>query len=494
MRVNLKEIGQLFSPDSPWKMDKCSEKVNHVSLEFTLGECSVGNPSLDEEPDFSLNERDEISIGYFEGDDLVSEYFPNREQNWPNFIQELRNDASTDNARVVVDISKRFVSNRVSVYLYDEFTEFIKNKNFGDILSIFDNLLANHPYVIFEIQREQFDSWQTARFAFVKKDGEVELGGVRNGISQTSKSICTNNLQTNKLIPDDFKLSRNVEHEDLLQKIFSNCAQLLVICYLSDYGKVDGNKLEYKINGYRTICKNLELRSIDDEIIKTSTIDVYFQVYHWLYNGGNIFDKVAIVRNIVTLNVDEDTLLLKQTTFDSVQTNYNIYEKKNVEQYITLRNKVSEQLRNYQKEIIGIVDGFENDFKKMMFSFLTFVFTSVVIRCMAKNIDSKVLLPDSIIYCLLAFCTISFVYYFYAKWEVDEKIDLFDRRYNDTRNLYGEILSEKELDELFMDRKADEGGYQSFMLEREVKFRCVWIVGEVIVMILLIGMLWINHR
>ena len=165
-----------------------------------------------------------------------------------------------------------------------------------------------------------------------------------------------------------------------------------------------------------------------------------------------------------------------------------------MEQYIGIRNSVSEQLRNYQKEIINIVDGFENDFKKLLFSFLTFVFTSVLIRCLAKNIESKILLPDSIIYCLIVFCVISFGYFFYSNWEVNEKIRLFDKRYNDTRSFYGEILSEKELQELFMDSKSDKGLYQSFMEEREIKYRCVWIIGVVIVMILLLFMLWLNHQ
>lgn len=113
---------------------------------------------------------------------------------------------------------------------------------------------------------------------------------------------------------------------------------------------------------------------------------------------------------------------------------------------------------------------------------------------MAKNINDKILLPDNIIYCLLAFCFISFIYFFYANWEVKEKIRLFDKRYNDTRTFYGEILSEKELDELFMDEKSEKGLYQSFMEEREVKYKCVWILGLIIVMILLAGMLWLNHQ
>ena len=494
MQVKIKELGGLFSPDGPWQMDKCEESVNQVSLEFTLGTCTFDSTLLDDEPDFQLNERDEISIGYFEDDDLIAEYYPAQDKNWENFVADLREDASADNARVIVNIAKGFVENRVSVFFHNEFFNYISSKRFEIILSIFDDLLDLHPHVTFEFQEGEYQKWHTNRFAFVNRGEIIEWGDATKDTIASSKVICTNNLQTKHLLPEDFKRTENTPREDQFPKLFSNCAQLFVLCFIADYTKIEGNKVEYKINGYRTACKNAEFANVIDIGIPTSTIDIYFQIYFWLYNGGNIFDKIAIVRNIITLNVDEATLLLKETTFDSIQTNYNIYEKKNVEQYIGIRNSVSEQLRNYQKEIINIVDGFENDFKKLLFSFLTFVFTSVLIRCLAKNIESKILLPDSIIYCLIVFCVISFGYFFYSNWEVNEKIRLFDKRYNDTRSFYGEILSEKELQELFMDSKSDKGLYQSFMEEREIKYRCVWIIGVVIVMILLLFMLWLNHQ
>lgn len=494
MQVKLREIGSLFSSNSPWSMDKCEERVNQLIIEFTLGTCSVDSPCLDEEPDFQLNDRDRISLGYFEGDDLIAEYYPTQNKKWPAFIVDLRDGASADNARLVVNISKRFVDNRVSVYLHDVFFNFFVSRNYSNNLSILDDLLGQHPHVIFEFQEAGYEKWHTNRFAFVNRGEEIEWNMTSEETISKSKTICTCNLTTNHLLPEDFKRVEKDVRVDGFQKMFCNCAQLFVLFFLADYARIDGNRVEYKINGYRTICKQIVIDDICNIGISLSTIDVYFLIYVWLYNGGNIYDKIAIVRNIITLNVDEDTLSLKETTFDSIQTNYNIYEKKNVEQYIGVRNKVSEQLRNYQKEIISIVDGFENEFKKLLFSFLTFVFTSVIIRCLARNIDDKILLPNSIIYCMMAFCIISLIYFFYANWELNEKIKLFDKRYNDTRSFYGEILSQKELEDLFMDSKSDKGQYQSFINEREVRYKCVWVCGLVIVMVLLGLMLWHNYQ
>ena len=134
MQVKLREIGNLFSPNSQWTMDKCEENESQVNIEFTLGTCSVYSPLLNEEPDFLLNDRDEISVGYFEDEVVIAQYYPAQDKNWETFIAELRGEASADNARVVVNIAKRFVDNRVSVYLYDIFGNYIASKNFANIL------------------------------------------------------------------------------------------------------------------------------------------------------------------------------------------------------------------------------------------------------------------------------------------------------------------------------------------------------------------------
>ena len=233
---------------------------------------------------------------------------------------------------------------------------------------------------------------------------------------------------------------------------------------------------------------------MQDIDIPVESLGLYFQIYKWFYQGGNIYDKITIIRNIITLNIEDDGIGLKETTFDSIMSNYNIFEKKNVEQYISLRNNVAVQLRAYQKEIIDAVTEYENGMRTMFFGYLTFLFTTVIIRVMAKNVDNTVLIPDTIIVLLLLYCGASLLYQSYTRSILKGRIGLLDKQYNDTRNFYGELLSEKELNELFTDQRNDDGTYRTFLKEREVHFDMLWLGLNVLTIIALICVLiFVNH-
>ena len=116
----------------------------------------------------------------------------------------------------------------------------------------------------------------------------------------------------------------------------------------------------------------------------------------------------------------------------------------------------------------------------MFFSFLTFAFTTIIIRVQAKNMEDKVLLPDTVICLLLGYCAVSCLYYAYARWKRDKKVKLFDKQYNDTRKFYEELLSEKEMNELFTDERSKDGSYRAFIEERTYSLDWVWICANLI--------------
>jgi hypothetical protein len=268
----------------------------------------------------------------------------------------------------------------------------------------------------------------------------------------------------------------------------------LILSFLADFSKISENEIEFKINGYRTIESKISMESIGADDIPLDSLQLYYQIYEWLYKGGNIYDKIVIVRNIVTLNVEKNGISLKKTTFDSIKSNFNIFERKNVEQYISLRNNVAKQLRIYQREILGAIEEFEKDFKTILGGYLTFLFTTVVIRVLAKQVENSALIPDTIIVLLLLYCVASLSYYFYDRSVLDGKIRLMDKQYNDTRKFYEGLLCEKELKELFVDKRNDDGTYQAFLEERKAHFGKLWLWLNVCTIIALICILiFINH-
>ena len=491
MQVDIRVLGSLFCPREQWEEVSYEESFDAISIEFSLGELHADTESLAEEPEFMLSERDDISISVIGVSEDLPNYYPGHGNTWEEFIAGLKEVDGEENLTLAININKRRVNNRLSIYDDNELINYIVKKDFQSVLEVIDDLIIDDCPLIFEVQKDHYPSFRTSKFAFVSKGGVVDLDDhtdedALENVIGNSKMICTNNLITTKLTPEFFQIEGSGDDRQPFQKVFNRLGQLLLICYIASYAKIEGNSLEFKISGYKTIQQKIVFDDLLNANIDISTLPLYYLIFHWLYKGGNIYDKASIVRNIVTLNIDEQGLLLNETTFDSIISNYNILEKKNVEQYIGLRNEVAKQLRVYQKEMYDIVNGFENDFKTLFFGYMAFVFTIVVIRVLAKNVGEGVLIPNTIIVLLMLYCAASLVYQCYARSVLDGRIRLFDRQYNKTRAFYSSLLSENELNDLFTDKRNKDGSYKAFLKEREIHFDILWLCVNVLTIIALV--------
>mgnify|MGYP006916056955 CR=1 FL=1 len=489
MQVNIRELGSLFCSREQWVEISYEESFDSISIELSLGELHVDAGELSDEPDFKLSARDEISISVIGATENVPDYYPAHNNTWDSFISGLQEVEDEENLTLAVNINKRRVDGMISVYDEEELVKYINKKDLLSVFEIFDDLIIDDRPVIFEIQNNHYSSFKTRKFVFVPKGENVDYDGEDihfGNIIENSKVICTNNLITAKLTPDSFQIEGGGDENQPIQKLFNHIGQLFLMCFIASFAKIEENSFDFKISGYKTIHQKINFNDLLTANIETKSLALYYQIYHWLYKGGNIYDKASIVRNIVTLNIDDQSLLIKDTTFDSVISNYNVFEKKNVEQYIGLRNEVAKQLSVYQKEMYDIVNGFENDFKTLFFGYMAFVFTTVIVRVIAKNVGEDVLIPNTIIALLMLYCGASLAYQCYARSILDGRIKLFDRQYNKTRSFYSELLSENELNELFTDKRNKDGSYQAFLKEREAHFDMLWLCVNILTMIVLV--------
>ena len=426
-------IARLFSSSPQEIVTDSKEDLDELTAYYIIKQFDRQPPSdlnLD-----GLSERDILVIGLFDGvDETANEqkiFRTDRYEDWENFIQYFKNMDKDDPVKIKISIAKRLQKGTLSVYCPDIFAKYLKDYNLKDFLSLFNDICGKYHNICFEYQ-EGTISLIGFSLAFVSK-GHVAVFRpkpiLNTDVITQGKYLCCNDLIFDNLLPTDFELSGTDSNDDELLPLFKNAALLYSLCFLFDFISIRGNKLEYKLNGYKTITGHISVDSVENSKVDTDSWAKYLEIFKWQYNSGNLTDKSAIARNIISLNiVDETKLSLREGAFDAISSNYRIYEKENVKQYIEIRNNVSNQLRDYQKYIITIYDDFEGSFKKLFFSFLTFAFTTAIIRVLAKNMEDNVLVPDTIILLLLGFCLVSFIYYFYARWERDKKVKLFDKQ------------------------------------------------------------------
>ena len=497
MNFFIEKIAHLFS-SSPHELEgKSTEDFDGLAAYYHI---SHFDRELPANLDISgLNERDVLNIGLFDGvDENATEqrvFHTDTMEEWSGFAQFFSGLDKEDPIKIKISIAKRKANGKRSVYCAELFSSFLKGLGFKDVRSMFDEQMQGQTLCL-EYQEGDISLVGT-KLAFVSKGHQPVflLKPILNeDVINQGKFLCCNDLICENLLPTDFEL-KGTDHDVFpLKPLFQKAAVLYSLCFLFDFVSLRGSKIEYKLNGYKTLKGTINVDTLEATEIDDESWLKYLEIFKWQYNGGNLIDKSAIARNIISLNiVDDKSLALREGTYDAIDSNYRIYEKENVKQYIEIRNNVATQLHDYQQQIIGIYDNFESDFKKLLFSFLTFAFTTAIIRVLAKNMEGTILIPNTIITLLLGFCAISMLYYAYARWERDKKVELFDKQYNDTRRFYAELLSDKEMKELFTDKRNEDGTYRAFIEERTCRYDWLWIgVNLIFIGILLYIRYYIN--
>lgn len=490
MNSFITRIAQLFSSAPVEQMEKSVENLDELTAYYEVHRFDKDLPAvlnLD-----GLNGRDVLTIGLFDAvGDTASEERVFRSDamgEWNAFEQYYSGIDKDEPIKIKLSITKRKVNRVRSVYCPDLFAKYLESLGLKEVIDLFDGIQQDGALCV-EYQEEGI-SLVGPSMAFVSNGHSPVYPSkpvLNEDVIEQGKYLCCNDLIKNHLRPTDFELRGTDNAEHPIMPLIQKAALLYSLCFLFDYVTLTGNQLHYKLNGYKTLTGIINVESVYSAEIDSDSWCRYLEIFKWQYNGGNLTDKSAIARNIVSLNMVEDgTLALREGTLDAIDSNYRIYEKENVRQYIEIRNNVAKQLRDYQKYIIGIFDEFEQDFKKMFFSFLGFAFTTTIIRVLAKNIEDKVILPDTIVLLLLGYCAVSCFYYAYARWKRDKKVDLFDKQYNATRTFYKDLLSDKELSELFTDERNKDGTYKAFIEERTYRFDWIWVVANLIFAAILI--------
>lgn len=484
MNSFITRIAQIFSSAPNEQVKKSVEDLDELTVYFEVAQFGKDLPAtlnID-----GLNGRDVLTIGLFDGvDDTASEervFRTDSMDEWNDFVQYYNGIDKDDPIKIKLSITKQMANGKLSVYCPALFVIYLQSLGLKDVIDLFDGVRREGALCV-EYQEGDISLVGTS-MAFVSKEhAPVYLPKpvLNEDVIEQGKYLCCNDLIKDHLKPTDFELRGTDNAEYPIMPLIQKAAILYSLCFLFDYITLSGDQLHYKLNGYKTLTGNINVKTVYGAEIDGNSWNRYIDIFKWQYNGGNLTDKSAIARNIVSLNIGDDTKLsLRDGTLDAIDSNYRIYEKENVRQYIEIRNNVAKQLRDYQKYIIGIFDEFEQDFKKLFFSFLGFAFTTTIIRVLAKNMEDKVLLPDTIILLLLGFCSVSCLYYAYARWKRNKKVELFDKQYNATRTFYKDLLSEKEMKELFTDERNKDGTYKAFIEERTYHFDLVWIGANLI--------------
>lgn len=349
---------------------------------------------------------------------------------------------------VQVNIYKEIVNSTVNVYSYSEFLEYLSSISLSALLHSFNRLICKEQVNTFLFINEEIKII-TKTFKFVSKSDSpsntLSNSFDREGIIRERAEVCSFNQSSElQLIPQDFQVINSSGSVEELRKLISKVSVIVSFSYLADISELQNqDSFFFKINGYKSITNTVRF---DD--ISADQSDDTFKIFRWVYSDGGTNDKLGLARNLISMTIDTETLKIDESTLPSILSNYEIYLKKNVQNYIQLKVKISDFLDKADAKANDLVVSFGKTFRNNLVAFIGYFFTVIIVRYVnSGNLD--VLFTAEVAYLSLAFLGASFIILLLTIWDSINERDRLIALYHKTKKRYKYLLDESDLKRIF---------------------------------------------
>lgn len=426
--------------------------------------------------------NDRVRIKIFEDEYQIAAYSTGNALD--DFICGLKEDISDDDESYVISIEiiKVNVENIVSIYDFKKVTEYLKGLSLKGILYEFNKLLKNGELKLITLYDEiecASDSIYIGKklkidnkFMDIREYRITKRKEICNFINSSEYLLCGDDFNFVECVNKDFKLLM-----DKLKCILS----LISICDISNI-KSD-NELEVTLNGYKRINSTINYNNFYD-----SNLEEYYGICTWIYEEGDMNDRVGIVRNIISLSIGNgDISNMVDSMEASVRSAHEIYLKENVTQYLDVKEKIAEFLFDLTKKTSELADNVGKGFYNNMVALITFYGSLIIMNALNENKLSNIFTKDITVLSLV-FWAGGIVYMILSQKETDEEIDRYKKLYYRVKNSYNDILNEKDIDRIFKKDiylKEDE----EYIRNRSQRYVICWkiLLAGMLAVVLILG-------
>lgn len=434
-------IKALF-PD--YSVKNSTENIKELKASLKASQFQAVEKELLESKFNFLQDRDSIhiSVTFGESDPVI---LNSGKIDLEGFVKGLEQEAlhlDGEVISIVITINKSVKDSSCTIYDFQCFASTFNSYEVGQFFQIFSNLFELGQFFRFKILglKKPFYT-NSICFEPLSEDTRVEENLKRKEIFDYFKAQCHfNNVEHFCLIPSDFKLILKDDEQSELNELMNRYANLISIIFLFDISAIIGNSIEFKINGYKSIKGTSDVGKLH-----LKEFDEYYNIFEWVYNGGNLTDKIGLSRNIITLHFKTaGELYLTGNPFQSVKSSFKVYEKQNIKQYIEIRNKISDQLLDFNNRANKIVETFASGFQKSTLALISFYLSAIVIRVLSKGDFVNIFSLDATVLSL-AFLSGSIIYYWVSRWEIKVQRTRFVNSYENLKKRYTDLLEPDDI-------------------------------------------------
>lgn len=452
-----------------------SEILYEFKAEYKIGKHNI--PDIVELLAFTgdVPETDVISVTFSDGTTSVTVNDDEWTEAYAAFINSLYD---SDEVMVLIKIDKKIHDGILNVYNLGSFSEFLSGRSYTQLFDNFVQLfkLCGNQIVFHLLDKN--GSLRTRTIAFSDNDVEWKVDIPRHEqLKNCEDASVFLDRAKYPLIPQDFAVTGPVEGSGFgdIKKLFEKLRDILSFLYLANSAYIANEKaiLQFDPAG---AAEEYEF----EELVKSS---VASQIYDWIYKDDGCVDKASIARKIINVYCrnKEAILALDEKVFNSIKSDYVIYQKNHADQYIDMKNRISECIVDNAKQMQelshDVVEAFRNNFVAVIVFLMTVLLTD--------SIDFSQFLGKAVSPNVTAVCAIftvgSILYLIATIIMTNQKWIWLEQTYDDLKANYQDTLDDKDIEEAFNHDQPIKTARKQFE-----KLRC-WMIGLWIVMIIILG-------
>ncbi len=386
-------------------------------------------------------ERDDIEIKFYSVENFC---FSNnngltQEHAYGEYQSQLEQN---DTVKVAIDIQKKFVDEIISVYNIESFSEFLCSQKMEESFQLFAELFnGGRQHICFQVLNRG-GCIHTSSIAFAAGafcwDRAISRDNFIRNCNDTSVFLGRGQYP---LVPQDFTIIDQVYDNCLnsIKGLFDRLRNILSYLYIANTSNIVGNKavlqFDPAVNGYEY---SLEQLSGNYQV---------WNIYSWIHKDDSCIDRASIARNIINIHCKSADAILNidENIYKSAVANYVIYQKKHADQYIELKNKLSEFIvgsaGQLQELAHDLVEGFRNNFVAVIVFLMTVLLTdSIDFSNFTKaNVSANIVSVCGI------FTYASLLYMIVTIFARKIKWGWLERAYDDLKKNYSGVLDEQDI-------------------------------------------------
>lgn len=412
----------------------------------------------------NVPERDRINISLQDEGENICFITLHNQIEYKNFIEQ------TDDNEIIqatVKIDKGILENRFSVYSFDTFAEDLLTLEIKKVMKSFSDLLKDaSDFLIFDV----FDSdivFYTKTMFFVPWGKEIENAFKRKKRIEKCKEICYFfNFDILEILPDDFKVEVS-ESNNCLAPLFKKINAILSLGFIASSFSIENQRIKGIINGQRIVEFQYDMNSIKEN-------QTLYTIYNWIYGEGNLIDKGIIARNIISIQCKYVSINeMDEKTTAAIQSNYNLYLKGNVKEYLELKNKICEFIKDTVTKTGEYATGLLDKFKSNIFAVFGFLFTVILANIVSEQPLNNIFTKDITILMELVIAG-SWGYFIICVFQSNYETKKVYESYEQLKDVYKDILTEQDLSEIFDDKMIKK--MKRSIKKSKIIYSILWII------------------